>query len=533
MMFATQLILTMATAAPGPTPVERVTVFSDRAEVTRLQRGTCKGEAQGFTFVGLPTSLDPRTLRGEASGKAVVEGLTSRVVPVLEDTDDRRTALARTLDTLGDELKAIQAEIANLGERQATASGYGGMFRGLIQEEMRNPKPDEKAWRQALSFFGSEDLGSREALVKKNIEARSLGRKIEQVQRELSALGGVRATATYEVTVAVRCAGESAAAVRLSYVVPGATWHPEYDLRFFAGGKGGIGKGQAVLTVSAVVQQATGEDWEDVEVVLSTAKPKLGAEAPYPAPLWVTGYEAGKAKVMVQGAERRESVAPSGGAGPADPGPRSADLDDGGKAFTLKLPHRATVRADGRPYWMPVDETRGAGVARRIAIPKVSSYVYRAVKLDNPAAYPLMAGTLHTFRGDAYMGATALEYTAPGAPMEVSLGIDESFKVERSVMHEQTREPKLLDGRRRFERHYRFRVFNLTDAKGSVEVRENIPVSKDEHIQVAMDRKVTSRGVLFDEHRGFVTFDVPVAQSGDQAVDLAYSISLPEDWSVR
>ncbi|MCA9549200.1 MAG: mucoidy inhibitor MuiA family protein [Myxococcales bacterium] len=532
MMLATQLILTMAAAGPAASPVDRVTVFSDRAEVTRVLRGTCKGESQGFTFNGLPTSLDARTLRGEATGRAVVEGLTSRVVPVEENTDDRRVALARELDKLGDDMKAIQAEIANLNERQATANGYGSMFRGLMQEQMRDPRPDEKGWRRALGFFASEDLSSREGMVKKNIEARTLGRRMEQLQRELSALGGVQATSQYEVTVAVRCAGENSATVRLSYVVPGATWHPEYDLRFLPASKSGVGKGQAVLTVSAVVQQATGEDWEDVEVLLSTAKPRLGAEAPYPAPLWITGYDAGKAKVMVQGTEDRASVAPSGGAA-ANQGPRSADLDDGGKSFTLKLPHRATVRADGRPYWMPVDETKGAATARRIAIPKASGYVFRAVKLDNPAAYPLMAGKLHTFRGDAYVGATALEYTAPGAPMEVSLGIDESFRVERSVMHEMNREPKLFEGRRRFERHYRIRVFNQTNAKGTVEVRENIPVSKDEHIQVSMDKKVTTRGVMVDEHRGFVTFEVPVAQDKSAAVDLAYTISLPEDWAVR
>ena len=532
MMLTTQLILTMAAAAPSTTPIERVTVFSDRAEVTRVVRGACKGDNQGFTFVGLPTSLDARTLRGEATGRAVVEGLTSRIGPVEENTDDERAALAHQLDDLGDQLKALQADIANLTERQATANGYGNMFRGLIQEEMRNLRPDDKGWRRALTFFATEDLGTREGLVNKNIEARALGRKIEQVQRQLAALGGVQATSHYEVTVAVRCAGENSATVRLSYVVPGATWHPEYDLRFFAAAKSGVGKGQAVLTVSAVVQQATGEDWQDVEVVLSTAKPKLGAEAPYPAPLWISGYDAGDAKVMVQGSERRESVAPSQGLAQQG-GPRAAELDDGGKSFTLKLPHRATVRADGRPYWMPVDETRAPATARRIAWPKVSTYVYRAVKLDNPAAYPLMAGKLNTFRGDAYMGATALAHTAPGAPMEVSLGIDDSFKVERSVMHEQDRAPKLFEGRRRFERHYRIRVFNQTTAKGTVEVRENIPVSKDEHIQVAMDKKVTTRGVMLDEHQGFVTFEVPVQKGADQAVDLAYTISLPEDWQVR
>ena len=54
------------------------------------------------------------------------------------------------------------------------------------------------------------------------------------------------------------------------------------------------------VTVGAVVRQSSGEDWSDVELVLPTVKPKLGAEAPYPAPLAVGGHEQKEAKVLVR-----------------------------------------------------------------------------------------------------------------------------------------------------------------------------------------------------------------------------------------
>jgi hypothetical protein len=38
------------------------------------------------------------------------------------------------------------------------------------------------------------------------------------------------------------------------------------------------------LTVGALIKQATGEDWTDARVMLSTARPKLDAEAPIPGP---------------------------------------------------------------------------------------------------------------------------------------------------------------------------------------------------------------------------------------------------------
>lgn len=525
------MLITIATAlvaaTPAATPIHQVIVYSDRAEVTRRGKAACKANA--VTFTGLPTTMDARTLRAEAGGRSTVEGLTSRVVTVEESIDARRAKLEAERDELRDERRALSDALAELSERSAAKDGYAGYFRGILQEDLRNVRPSTARWKRTLDLLASEDRQARLDQVARNAEVRALDRRLDQVERKLSTLSGSTRRQAIEAVVAVKCKGANEVTVDLSYVLPGATWHPEYDVRFF--GKNGIGKGKVELTVSAIVQQATGEDWNNAKVVLSTAKPKLGAEAPYPAALWITGYDAGDQKVMVQGQERRERLRVGGGGGGG--GPQAAELDDGGKSFTLTLPHRVTVRADGRPYWMPVDRISARAEAKRVAIPKVSAYVFRTVRFDNPAAYPLMQGKLHSFRGQTFMGTTKLEHKGPGAPIEVSLGIDGAFDITREVMHSQDRRPGLFEGRRRYERHYRIRVHNQGRGAGSVEVRENIPVSKDENIEVKLDRKKTTRGVMVDDLRGFVTFDVPVRAGRNEAVDLAYTISLPKDWQVR
>ena len=52
-------------------------------------------------------------------------------------------------------------------------------------------------------------------------------------------------------------AGERGGAdVELEYFVPGARWKPAYDLHFASA------RGQLRVETAAVVEQATGEDWE-------------------------------------------------------------------------------------------------------------------------------------------------------------------------------------------------------------------------------------------------------------------------------
>jgi len=57
-------------AGEDPAPVDSVVVFADRAEVTRVAQATCKQGSAKVTFPLLPVSLDVRTLRAVASGRA-------------------------------------------------------------------------------------------------------------------------------------------------------------------------------------------------------------------------------------------------------------------------------------------------------------------------------------------------------------------------------------------------------------------------------------------------------------------------------
>ncbi|WP_167670697.1 DUF4139 domain-containing protein [Allopusillimonas ginsengisoli] len=66
--------------------------------------------------------------------------------------------------------------------------------------------------------------------------------------------------------VTVTLAGEGERAVGLSYVVPAPVWKTAY--RLVTGDKG-----QARLQAWAIVENATGEDWQDVDVTLSSGAP--------------------------------------------------------------------------------------------------------------------------------------------------------------------------------------------------------------------------------------------------------------------
>ncbi len=511
-------------------PIDRVVVFADRAEVTRLAEGQCRAGRAEAVFGNLPVGLDVRTLRAEAAGKSRVIGTFSRVVEMEDFSDQRVAELKQQILKLELQQREIAEQKWEIRERLSLLDAYGAYFLNLASEQMRAERPALDLWARVLENDQRERLEAVEKSATLETKLRQLRREIDRLNRRLSHLNPNVAPQTLEVTAAVECIGENRTRVSLAYVVAGATWQPEYDLRFLPDGQAKVGKGRAELTVGVVVRQATGEDWQDVRLVLSTSKPRLGAESPYPAALQVSAREIGKEKVLVQATERRESLA--GPAAAEGAGPQAAALEDRGQSFALTLPHRATVLSDGRPYWMPLDSAQGPAEALLLTIPKARPYVYQVVRLKNPASYPLIEGRVHVHRRGAYVGDTYTRYRAPGEPMELSLGIDEEFSVDRRSISDINRSPGFLSSTRHLEQSWRIGLTNKSSSRQTVTLRENIPVSKTEDVRVELNREKTTSGFELDEHRGFVDWKTALAPGETKNIELHYVIHLPEDWKI-
>ena len=333
------------------------------------------------------------------------------------------------------------------------------MFSATLTEEIRNPKPNTPAWAKTLDALRARRAALAEERRKLDVALRGLQLTADKIRRQLAQVGGAGERAYRTAAVTVGCRALSQVTATVSYVVGGASWQPEYDIDVAPRGRGKTGPAVARLTVGALVRQATGEDWTNVRLMLSTARPKLGSEAPQPAPLVIDGYEQKRDKVLVQAQERREQL-DAGGGGGARSGPQAAALDDKGNAFVLTLPHPVTVVADGRPVWAPVDVVETQAAVKLVATPKLDEHVYQVAALKNPAAYPLLEGRVRSYRHGSYVGDSRLRHQGVGAPFEVSLGIDEELKVERKTLDDKDKSAGFLSSTKHIVRGTRTKLTN-------------------------------------------------------------------------
>lgn len=265
-------------------PIRRVTIHRDGAIVER--EGSATVHEGRVVVAGLPLSLDRGSLRAHVQGGTVrqvrieLEVPEERPVPV-EQGDSRAEIEA--------ELRRVEAEIAALQvERQAAvqlAPGWdpeGGLPSPARVTRWAELEAAVGPWVERVDFALRDARARREELTARAKEL--------PLEAPITQPGWEDWQPTQQAVLQVE--GEGEVQVALSYRVPGARWSPAYQLH----ADGLLTEGRLVLR--AWIAQATGEDWSQVELRLSSrsstravALPpllpfRMGAPRPAPPAAW-------------------------------------------------------------------------------------------------------------------------------------------------------------------------------------------------------------------------------------------------------
>jgi hypothetical protein len=261
-------------AAPVALPVRDVVVFSDRARVTRRGPVHFQGGVQVLRAPDLPGATMPGTIRVTATGSNVVRVETRPV--------ERERFGIEQVDAWIASLEALQDKEAVVNGKLVAVRGELGLLQGLqaappLPEKDRLGKPlapSPEAWKDAAERLARRRVAARDAERALEEELRLIVVERERLQREIESrdVGAYADTRTEVVVIVDGAAGDGS--LDVEYAVPGASWKPAYDLHFDPE------KGTVQLAAAGLVSQASGEDWADTHLALSTSIPGEGLVLP-------------------------------------------------------------------------------------------------------------------------------------------------------------------------------------------------------------------------------------------------------------
>lgn len=458
-------------------PITAVTVYPQQARITRRGTAPLDGGPR-LEFTGLPPALDPGSVRVTGSGPALITGVDVRTAwhaapasAELETLVERRRTDQATLDGVLDDEAAETMKVDLL---TSLAKRSGGSFAKALAAGTAEPSrvaevTDALSSRLASALKARRALSERIARLREDLAA--LDRRIE-AHRAQSGQDSTSVIVELEISDTA-----AEAELELSYVVPGASWEPGYDIRV---------RGTDVTVVSyGLVSQHTGENWPECELALSTARPAVSVVVPELQPWyldralpepgeWVASAAYGGAP---EGARRQFA--------PAAPAMvnKVAAVEQGTTAVTYRPSRPVAVPSGASGHRTTLAQLSLTASLGYVTAPVLAEEAYLRATVVNTSEQALRPGRASVFHDAEFVGTTVLEPWAPGEELELALGVDDRIRVERELVR-RTASKATLSGQKRREAEYRISVGNHGPRPAVVTVLDQAPVSRDDTITV-------------------------------------------------
>ena len=512
-------VLVSAAPVPVDSAITAVTVYTDRAVVTRTGTVELPGGVTELEFVNLPQALNEHSL--QVSGKGTAQALILDVASRQSYVDFTPNARVKEIE---DQLRALQKQLRGLDDRggvlQAETVILDRMETALFAPPAKDvPRPDLTQFTNSLTYLSEQKtriVNERATLAD---QREDLQNKFNATQNQLNKLSGAGGRGYKTITVRVSAAQAGNLAVALSYTVPGASWVPSYDARV-------LSSERAVnLGYFGVVRQSTGEDWKDVALTLSTARPGFGGAAPVlsiwnvdvwvPRPMSVAnterdqGYLAKSAAPGVNGGKVNMQTLTSNipleemaDKKEKDAEMAAATIEAGVTSASFKIATAASVPSDNSPQKVPIMSERLVAKPEYLTVPKRLTTAFLTAKVINTSDFPLLSGAMNVFLDGTFVATSGLRTVMPGEKFDLALGADEAIAVKYKRVNKFTEDTGLTNSGKRITYEYLLTVQNNKRTAERVIVADQVPVSRNEKVVVkllspdARDVKPSDEGTL-------------------------------------
>ncbi|MDB6169646.1 MAG: hypothetical protein JWM88_2510 [Verrucomicrobia bacterium] len=503
-----------AAQAPVNSTLTAATVYGDRAVVTRSATVDLPAGTSELQFANLPESLDERSL--QVSGKGTAQALILDVTARQTFVDFTPNARVKELE---DALHGLRKEERGLNDRAAVLQSQGTMLdrmeAALFAPPAKDvPRPELAQFTNSLTFLSEQK--SRIVAERASLDdlREALQNRIATAERQLNELRGAGGRGYKTVVVRVSAPQPGSLDLALSYAVPGASWAPSYDAR--------VASSERVVSLAyfGIVRQNTGEDWKDVALTLSTARPGLGGAAPVLSvwnvdvltmrPMDVVTLNSFQIKDAGRlernkaqgGAVNMQSLTSNAPAPEFDAALAEATIEAGATSASFRIATTATIPSDNSPQKVPINSARLTATPEYLTAPKRLATAYLTAKVVNSSDFPLLAGTMNVFLDGTFVATSSLRTVMAGEKFDLALGADEGIAVKHRRVNKFTEDTGLTNSGKRVTYEYLITVQNNKRTAERVIVADQVPVSRNEKVVVkqispdAKDVKPTNEGIL-------------------------------------
>jgi uncharacterized protein (TIGR02231 family) len=543
LLISSGVVGTLGASIPVESNVASATVYQDRAVLTRHASVNLVAGEQQLVFGPLPEAIVDDSLHVSGSGTARVTILD--VAANVEWPDKTPDERVRALE---DSLKDLQKQLQALNDHRSILEQQKALVVKMAEEAAkpasggRDAAPPARLtpteMQQVVDFYrASLDKLSLEILAA-DADRQVLGDKIAAATAQLDQVRGNGSRSVKNIAVRLSVAQAGSLDVYLSYEIPGAVWRPSYDAR------ASTADHKVTLEYSGIVTQGTGEDWKGIELTLSTAHPSMGGAAPELRPWYVSKLEAASrdgegymAKSTLAGTRVRTDLKDIRSANSVvtaqflqDIGSENAEVGTQATSATFRIPGATDLPSDKAPHKVEIAQIPLSAELTYVTTPKLMPAAFLNAAVTNNSDYPLLAGPMGVFLDDTFVAKARMKTVMPGEKFDLALGVDDGVKVERKLINRFTEDLGIITKESRVTYDILITVTNHRRDAVKVAVKDQLPVSRHEKIEVAQVEP--SVDVLKPDDQGMLTWKLDLQPGEKKELPFKFSITYPNDLPV-
>ena len=254
--------------------IKDVTVYHGQAMITRVGSVDLTAGEQSVTIENIPSGAEAASFQVSVRGPegAAILGFNSKEERHLESRQKKALELENQIKDLEQfKIKELDDRIGVLEEQRKFLLAIGQNGSSEMNRQISAGAIDIAKWETAFGFFGKRLALVADSLRVLTREKSSSSEKLQLLKEELASIQNSNSNITKSVQIDLMLTKGGSVEITLRYLVPNAHWSAVYDAKY------NPADNKVSLNYFAEVYQKTGEDWENINLVLSTARPTQNA----------------------------------------------------------------------------------------------------------------------------------------------------------------------------------------------------------------------------------------------------------------
>lgn len=483
-------------------PIQKVTVYPNGALIERSI--PVKAGERLIQLEGLAANFDVSAIKVQSENIDV--GAVTSIDSALNKPSGRESA------ELQNQVKILEKQIAELNAKIQAAELQNKFLGNVTTGNATTVR------QQAYDAFLTISTATQ--------QKQELEQRLNELNQDLNQIGDHRFN---QRTLQLHVNAPQSGVIHIAYQVPYATWKPSYKAELNTQTR------QLTLTRMAMIAQKTGEDWDNIQLTLSTNTPQGTIAQINPQPWWVNYYEPNKKQL--QQTQFEAAPAPMAMAEMADARtltkgstePCFPQFEQVAQTYSTQFTTttRASVPSSKQQISLPLDQQQLPATLSIWVIPQQQQRSFLSATIPRITGdYP--QGMVKLYRDGDYIGQRSWQ-NPTSDQMHFNFGEDEQVQVK--IVNNQRKQDQSGAFSKQITQLQtkQYQLTNLHRQSIDIILFESVPQSQNNALKVTHQFSQTPSATVWQGQNNIYQWQSTLAPQQQFNLDVQYQFKYPDE----